>query len=174
MNISKVSGFSILPYSQNRKLGNLGNMSLTSNSDSSYNSRFKNHKNMNWAENWKVPIWFKRKNKNFRDFQVFDFALYPKLKTRKSRKFCLSRILTLIVTQDLKTPKKWTETKTKRFRYDLEQQQKVSENSKFSILPYTKNRKLGNLGNFSFTSNFDSTCNLRCKKKKKKMIWDKI
>ena len=123
MNISEVSEVLILPCNQNRKLGNLGNMSLTSNSDSSYNSRFKNHKNMNWAENWKVPIWFKRKNKNFRDFQVFDFALYPKLKTRKSRKFCLSRILTLIVTQDLKTPKKWTETKTKRFRYDLEQQQ---------------------------------------------------
>ena len=32
-------------------------------------------------------------------------------------------------------------------------------------LPYTQNRKLGNLGNFSFTSNFDSSCNLRCKKK---------
>ena len=121
MNISEVSEFLISPYSQNWKLGNLGNMSLTSNSDSSYNSRFKNHKNMNWAENWKVPIWFKRKNKNFRDFQVFDFALYPKLKTRKSRKFCLSRILTLIVTQDLKTPKKWTEIKTKRSRNDLEQ-----------------------------------------------------
>ena len=105
MNISEVSEFSILPYSQNRKLGNLGNMSLTSNSDSSYNSRFKNHKNMNWAENWKVPIWFKRKNKNFRDFQVFDFALYPKSKTRKSRKLHLPRILTLIVTQDLNMPK---------------------------------------------------------------------
>ena len=47
MNISEVSEFSILPYSQNRKLGNLRNMFLTSNSDSSYNSWFKNHKNMN-------------------------------------------------------------------------------------------------------------------------------
>ena len=26
------------------------------------------------------------KNENFRDFRVFDFALYPKSKTRKSRK----------------------------------------------------------------------------------------
>ena len=91
---------------QNRTLRNLGNMSLNSNSDSSYNSRFKNHKNMNWAENWKVPIWFERKNKNFRDFQVFDFGYMAKSKTRKSRKFRLPRILTLIVTQDLKTPKK--------------------------------------------------------------------
>ena len=55
-------------------------MSPTWNSDSSYNSRFENHKNMNWAENLKVPIWFKRKNKNFWDFQVFNFALYiPKI-----------------------------------------------------------------------------------------------
>ena len=48
---------------------------------------------------------FKRKNKNFRDFQVFDFALYPRSKSRKSRKFRLPRILTLIVIQDLKMPK---------------------------------------------------------------------
>ena len=47
MNISEVSEFLILPYTQNRKLGNLGRMSLLSNSDSSYNSRFKNDKNMN-------------------------------------------------------------------------------------------------------------------------------
>ena len=47
MEISEVSKFSVLPYTQNGKLGNLGNMSLLSNSDSSYNSRFKNKKNMN-------------------------------------------------------------------------------------------------------------------------------
>ena len=28
----------------------------------------------------------RRKNANFRGFRVFDVALYPKLKTRKSRK----------------------------------------------------------------------------------------
>ena len=175
MNIPEVSEFSILPYSQNWKLGNLGNMSLTSNSDSSYNSRFKNHKNVNSAENWKVPIWFKRESKNFRDCKVFDFVLYPRSKTRKSRKFVLPRILILIVTQDSKTPKKWTETKTKRFRYNLEQKnkqtKKKSEISKFSILPYTRNWKLGNLGNFYFTSNFDSTCNIRFKKI---IIWEKM
>ena len=58
INISEVSEFLILPYTQNRKLGNLGNMSLTSNSDTSYYSRFKNNKNMKWAKNCKVPIWF--------------------------------------------------------------------------------------------------------------------
>ena len=40
---------------------------------------------------------------------------------------------------------------------------KISDVSEFSILPYTQNRKLGNLGKCSFTSNFDSSCNLRCK-----------
>ena len=111
--ISEVSEFSILPYTQNWKLGNLRNMSLPSNYDSSYNSRLKNGKNINWAKNWKVPIRIKRKNKNFGDFRVFDFDLYLRSKTRKSRKFSLPRILTMVVTQNLKTPKKWAETKTK-------------------------------------------------------------
>ena len=45
--IPEVSKFSILPYTQNQKLGDLGNISLPSNSDSSYKSRFENDKNMN-------------------------------------------------------------------------------------------------------------------------------
>ena len=49
----------------------------------------------------------------------------------------------------------------------LEEKRKISEVSEFSILPYTQNRKLGNLGKFSFASNFDSSCNLRCKNNKK-------
>ena len=76
---------------------------------------------MSWAKNWKVPIWFKRKKKNSRDLWVFDFALYTRLKTRKSRKFRLPQIMTLFEIQDLKTPKKSTKTRTKRFQYDLEQ-----------------------------------------------------
>ena len=56
MKISEVSEFSILPFTQNWKLGNLGNMSLLSNADSSYKSRLKNDKNMNWAKNWKDVI----------------------------------------------------------------------------------------------------------------------
>ena len=49
----------------------------------------------------------------------------------------------------------------------LEEIWKTSEVSEFPILTYTQNRKLGNLGKFSFTSNFDSSCNLRCKNNKK-------
>ena len=44
---------------------------------------------------------------------------------------------------------------------------KISEVSKFSILPCTQNRKHGSLGKYCFISNFDSSCNLRRKKDKK-------
>ena len=77
MKISEVSEFSILSYAQNWKLGNLGNMSLLSSFDSSYNSRFRNDKNMKLPKNWKVPIWFKRKNKRFPSFR---FCPIPKIK----------------------------------------------------------------------------------------------
>ena len=49
----------------------------------------------------------------------------------------------------------------------LEEKNKISEVSEFSILLCTQNRTLGNLGKCSFTSNFDSSCNLRCKSDKK-------
>ena len=45
----------------------------------------------------------------------------------------------------------------------------ISEVSEFSILPYTQNRKLGNLGKCSFTSNFDSSCNLRFRNNKNEL-----
>ena len=49
----------------------------------------------------------------------------------------------------------------------LEEKRKILELSKFSILTYTRNRKLGNLKKRYFTSNFNSSCNLRCKNDKK-------
>ena len=48
----------------------------------------------------------------------------------------------------------------------LQEEVRISEVSEFSILPYTQNRKLGNLGKFSLTSNFCSSCNLRRKNDK--------
>ena len=44
----------------------------------------------------------------------------------------------------------WTERKTEKFLYDLKEKIKISEISKFSILPYTQDRKLRNLGNFVY------------------------
>ena len=49
----------------------------------------------------------------------------------------------------------------KRLSKVLEEKAAISEVSEFSILPYTQNRKRGNLGKFSFTSIFDISCNLR-------------
>ena len=46
---------------------------------------------------------------------------------------------------------------------------KISEVSEFSILSYTQNRKLGNLGKCSFTSNFDSSSNLRFRNDKNEL-----
>ena len=51
----------------------------------------------------------------------------------------------------------------------LEEKKKISEVSKFSILPYTQNRKLGDLGKCSFTSDFDSCCNLRFRNDKNEL-----
>ena len=118
MNISKVSEFLILPYTQNQKLRNLGDMSLTLNYDSSYKSRFKNKKKMNWDKNWKFLIGLKIKKK-FWVFQLSNFAVYPRLETLKSQKLCLTPILTLAVIQDSKTPKNKLRRKLFRFRFDL-------------------------------------------------------
>ena len=43
----------------------------------------------------------------------------------------------------------------------LGEKKKISEISDFSILPYTQNRKLGDLRKCSFTLPFDNSCNLR-------------
>ena len=51
----------------------------------------------------------------------------------------------------------------------LEEKKKLSEVSKFSILPYTQNRKLGNFGKCSFTSNFDNCCKLRFRNDKNEL-----
>ena len=48
-----------------------------------------------------------------------------------------------------------------------EEKKKTSEVFEFSILSYTQNWNLENLGKFSLTSIFDSSCNLRCKNDKK-------
>ena len=48
----------------------------------------------------------------------------------------------------------------------LEEKRKIFEFYEFSILTYTQNWKLGNLGKFSFASNFDSSCNLTFKNNK--------
>ena len=60
---------------------------------------------------------------------------------------------------DVKTTKNLPRQKLKDQGILLEERNKISEISKFSIFSYTQNRKLRNLGKFFFTSDFDSICN---------------
>ena len=84
--LSEISDYSILTYTQNRKLGNLGKFYFTSNFDSSCNLRCKNNKKISETKSSRSRYAFRSKKENFRGFRVFDFDLYPKLKTLKSRK----------------------------------------------------------------------------------------
>ena len=51
----------------------------------------------------------------------------------------------------------------------LKEKNKISEVSEFLILSYTQNRKLGNLGECSFISNFDICCNIRFRNDKNEL-----
>ena len=85
-------------------------MSVPSNSDSSYNSRFKTTKT--WteqkAERFQCDLKKKIKISEISEFSIL--PIYPRSKTRKSQKFCLPRILTLTVAQDVKTVELWLRT----------------------------------------------------------------
>ena len=85
MLIEEKKKISEISVGQNRKLGNLGKSSFNSNFHRSCNLRFRNDKN-ELRQKLKVLKWIKKKKGNFRGFRVFDFVLYPKLETRKSRK----------------------------------------------------------------------------------------
>ena len=84
--ISEVSELSILPYTQNRKLWNLGKFSFTSDFRSIWNSKSKNRKNDLEEKTLTLRCGLRRKYAHFRSLWVFDFALYLKLKTWKPRK----------------------------------------------------------------------------------------
>ena len=75
---SEVSEFSILSCTQNRKLGNLGKCSFTSNFDSSCNFSCKNDKKLTETKAQRSGDAFRRKIENLQSFRLFCFALYPK------------------------------------------------------------------------------------------------
>ena len=70
---------------------------------------------------------------------------------------------------DAKTTKNLPRQKFKSQDMLSFQKVKISEFSEFLILSYTQNQKLGNLGKCSFTSNFDSSCNLRFRNDKSEL-----
>ena len=72
-----------------------------------------------------------------------------------SESFLLLKFLVVYETQNVETNWKMTQNK-KLYFYDViwEEKMPISKVSEFSILSYTWNQKLGNLGKFSFNSNF--------------------
>ena len=86
--ISEVSEFSILSYTQNRKLGNLGKCSFTSNFDSSCNLRFRNDKNelRQKLKGQDMLLEEKKKISEISEFLILCYTQYPKSKTQKSQK----------------------------------------------------------------------------------------
>ena len=124
MKIPEISEFLILLYTQNRELGNLANFSFTSNFDSSCNQRFENNKTFNWDNNWKFTIWFKNKKWTFPRFPNFRFLSITRIENSEfSEIFCPSNFDTGCNGR-FKNDKKWAETKTKKFSYDLEEKWK--------------------------------------------------
>ena len=106
--------------------------------------------------------------KNFLRFPNFRFCPIPSLENSEISEICpFLQILTVVINQDLKTTKTWTERKTERSRYDLKEKRKIPEVFENSSLLYTQNWTLGNLGKFYFTSTFSSIRNPRSKYQKK-------
>ena len=88
----------ILPYTQNRRLGNLEKCSFTSNFDSSCNLRFRNDKN-ELRQKRKVIKWVKKKIRKLPSFPSFRFCSIPKIKNSEiSESVLLLQILTVFVT----------------------------------------------------------------------------
>ena len=104
----RVFDFALYPISKSQKFA------VFSNFDSIFNWRFRNDK----KNELKQKIW-EEKGKFLR-FTSFRFCPKPKIESSEISKICLLlQILAAVVTEDLKTTKKWTKTKTKRLRYCL-------------------------------------------------------
>ena len=154
--ISEVSEFSILSYTQNQQLGNLGKCSFTSNFDSSCNLRFRNDKNEPRQKLKSQDTLLEEKQK------IPEISILSYIQNRK-----LGNLGKCTFTSNFdnscnlrfRNYKNELRQKLKGQDMLLEEKKKISEVSEFSILSYTQNRKLGNLGKCSFTSNFDSSCN---------------
>ena len=78
----------ILPYTQNRKLRNLGKFYFIWTSGSMCNSKSKIRKN-DVKEKKLYDVAWVEKNAHFRGFRVFVFVLYLKFKTCKPQKVCV-------------------------------------------------------------------------------------
>ena len=119
-----------------------------------------------------ININIKKKNSEVSEFSVLPYIQDRKL--RKLGKCSFTSNFDSSCNLRCKNAKKITETKNVNVKiYFQKKKNTIFEVSEFSILPYTQNQKLGNLGKCSFTSNFDSCYNLRFRQKLKIVKWIK-
>ena len=159
MKIYEVSEFSILSYTQNRKLRNLGKCPFTPNFDSGGNLTFRNDKNelTQKLEGQDMLLEEKKKISEISKFSIFFYIQNWKLGNLEKCSFTSN----FDSGCNLRFRNNKNKPGQKRKGQDmlLEEKKNISEDSEFSILSYKQNRKLGNLGKCSFTSNFDSISN---------------
>ena len=96
--IFKISEFSILSCTQNRKLENFGKCSFTSNFDSSCKLRFWNDEN-ELRQKSNAIKWIKKKKRKLPRFPSFRFCSIPKIEnSENSESVFLLQTLALFVT----------------------------------------------------------------------------
>ena len=96
--ICEVFEFSILSYTQNRKLGNLRKCSFTSNFDNCCNLRFRNDKSK-LRQKLKRQDMLLEEQRKFARFPSFWFCPIPKVENSEiSESVLLLQILTIVVT----------------------------------------------------------------------------
>ena len=165
--MSKVSEFPILSYIINRKLGNLGKCSFTSNFDSSCILSCKNDKKLTETKAQRSRYAFRRKIKKLESFQVFHFVLCQNGKLGDSESFFFNSNFDSGCNLRFRNDKKLTKRKTWRSRYAFrKKKRKFRRFPSFWFCPISK-LKTQKCWKVFFYSNFDSNCNLRPKKHKK-------
>ena len=115
----------------------------------------------------------RKKNWQFPRFPSFRFYPKPKIENSEISEICFFlQILTVVINQDLKTIKIWTERKTEGFRYDLHEKIKFLRFPSFRFCPTPKIENFEISEDF-FISNIGNGCNSRFKNVKE-INWDKI
>ena len=104
--IPEVYEFSILLFTQNRKLKNLGKFSFTSIFAAIWNSKSKNRKSDLEEITLTLRCGLRRKNAYFRSFQVFDFSPILEIENLETpESFCLLQIFIVSVTLSMRKVK---------------------------------------------------------------------
>ena len=152
--ISEISKFSLLAYTPNRKLGNLENFSFTSSFGSVWNSKHKDWKNV--VREKTLTLWCGLTRKMpISKVSEFSVLLYTQNQKRGNlRKSSFASTFGNIWNSKSKNWKNDLNKKTLTLWCGLRRKVLISKVSKFLILPYAWNQKLGNLGKLSSTSDF--------------------